>query len=93
MGKHYVGDVGTIIMVDCGTTISGATGLILNVKKPDGTTVEWSATIDGTDYLKHTTISTDFDQAGLYYLQASLTISGWAGLGETAEFMVYAVYA
>lgn len=92
MGKHYIGDIGTIITVDCGTTISGATNTKLKVKKPDGTAEEWATTIDGTDNLKHTTVSGDFDQAGVYYLQSSLTISGWTGLGETANFTIYDPY-
>lgn len=92
MGKHYVGDIGTIVTVDCGTAISGATNTKLKVKKPDGTAEEWGATIDGTDNLEHTTIDTDFDQDGVYYLQASLTISGWTGLGETATFTIHSPY-
>jgi hypothetical protein len=63
VGKHYIGDIGTIITVDCGTTISGATNTKLKVKKPD-----------------------------VYYLQSSLTISGWTGLGETANFTIYDPY-
>lgn len=90
--KHYVGDVGTEITVDCGTTITEATGTKLKVKKPDGTAVEWTATVSGTDDLKYTTISGDFDQDGVYYLQASLTISGWTGLGETANFTIHSPY-
>ena len=92
MGKHYIEDVGTIITVDCGTAISGATNAKLKVKKPDGTSAEWTATISGTDDLKYTTISGDFDQSGVYYLQASLTISGWTGLGETATFTIHSPY-
>ena len=93
MEKHYVEEIGTDILVDVGTDVTGATDLKLKVEKPDGTTAEWTAIVDGTDYLKHTTISTDFDQAGLYRLQASLTIGGWVGLGETASFVIYNSYA
>lgn len=90
--KYYVGDTGTEILVDCGSTITGATNTKLKVKKPDGTTVEWTATIDGTDYLKYTTLSADFSVAGTYFLQASLTLGGWSGLGETAQFVIYDPY-
>ena len=92
MSKVYVGDIGTVITVDCGTTITGATDLALNVRKPDGTEVEWVPAISGTDSLEYTTVSGDFDQAGRYKLQASLTIDGWSGLGEVASFLVYSSY-
>jgi hypothetical protein len=93
MGKHYINEIGTDIIVDTGTDITGATDVSLKIKKPDDTTTEWDAAINDTNYLKHTTIVTDFDQAGVYYLQASLTVNGWIGLGETAEFMVHDEYA
>ena len=90
--KYYVGDIGTEIMVDCGYTITEATNLKLKVKKPDGTEVEWTAAIDGTDHLKYTTIADDFSVAGTYFLQASLTLGGWSGLGETAQFEIHDPY-
>lgn len=92
MGKIYVGDIGTVILVDCGTVITGATNTKLKIKKPDGSKVEWTATIDGTQKLKYTVISGDLNVAGAYYLNASLTLSGWSGLGETATFSVYDPY-
>lgn len=91
--KHYIGEVGTDIIVDCGSVITGATGIKLKVKKPDGSTAEWGADIEGTNHLKHTTIASDFNQAGTYYLQSLLTLSGWTGLGETAIFDIYNPFA
>jgi len=90
--KYYVGDTGTDIIVDCGTAITGATNTKLKVKKPDGSEVEWAATIDGTDNLKYTTLISDFSVPGTYILQASLTLGGWTGLGESAQFMIYDSY-
>jgi len=87
--KHYVGEIGTVIMVDCGTDISTAINTKLKVIKPDKTTtVEWNATIDGTNNLKYTSVAGDFDQAGRYELYASLTYGGWTGLGDEAEFFI-----
>ena len=91
-GKHYIGEIVTDIIIDCGSVVTGATGITLKVKKPDDTEVEWDADIEGTNYLKHTTESGDFDQAGTYFLQASLTLSGWIGLGETALFVINAPF-
>ncbi len=90
--KYYVGDTGTDIIVDCGTAITGATNTKLKVKKSDGTEVEWTAVIDGTDHLKYTTLVDDFSVPGTYFLQASLTLGGWSGLGETAQYIVYDPY-
>ena len=87
-GKHYVGEIGTDIIVDCGAVITGATETKIKVRKPDETEIEWTANIDGTNFLKYTTKADDFDLAGTYYLQASLTLSGWTGLGETALFVI-----
>ena len=87
--KIYVGDIGTVIDVDCNETITGATGQKLIVKKPNGTTVEWTATIQGTDTLRHITIANDLDVAGEYLIQPYLTLSGWTGRGKTARFKVY----
>ena len=92
MTKHYVGEIGTVIIVDCGVDITGATPTTIKVKKPDGTEVEWTATIYDSNYLKYTTISGDFDQSGTYVLQASLTLTGWIGLGDVATFEVYSAF-
>ena len=91
-GKHYVNEVGTPVVVDCGSAITGATSLALKVKKPDGTLVSWTPTIYETNYLKYIVQSGDFNLSGTYYLQASLTLGGWSGLGETASFQISAVY-
>ena len=90
--KHFVDEVGTVITVDCGCDITGATGTALKVKKPDGTEVSWTATIYDSNYLRYTTVSGDLDQVGVYYVQSYLTIGGWTGRGETAEFIIYDKY-
>jgi hypothetical protein len=86
--KFFVGDVGTLIKVDVGQDVTGATNTTLKVEKPDGTLVSWTATVNG-QYLEYTVIAGDFDQAGRHYLQAALTFSGWTGLGETTTFILY----
>ena len=92
MAKIYVGDVGTQVLVNCGMTITGATGTTLEVKKPSGTEVSWTATINGTTNLRYIVIADDLDEAGTYQVQAKLTLAGWTGLGETASFTVHAVW-
>ena len=92
MGKIYKDDVGTMIYVNCGQDITGATATKLKVKKPSGTEVEWTATVDGTTQLRYITGSGDIDESGAYLVQSNMTLSGWTGLGETATFTVYEPY-
>lgn len=90
--KIYVGDVGTIITVDCGEDISTATVNQLAVQKPDGTVVTWEASVYNTNYLRYTVQTDDLDQAGVYKVQSKITLPSWSGLGETDEFTVYEAY-
>ena len=90
--KPYVGDIGTVIIVNCGSAITGATTKDLKVKKPDGTIVTWTAEIYLINYLRYVIVDGDFNQEGMYYLQASVVVGGWTGLGETVDFRVYDPY-
>jgi len=91
-GKHYVDEIGTDIIVDAGCDITGATGTIFLVRKPNGTEEEWEAEVYESNYLKHTAVEGDLDQTGTYKLQISLTLTGWSGLGETDTFKIYAAF-
>jgi hypothetical protein len=86
--KVYIGDVGTIVDVDCGESLIGATGQLLKVRKPNGAEVSWAASISANS-LKHTAISGDFDLVGTYLIQPYLTITGWTGHGLTVSLEVY----
>lgn len=91
--RHYIGEVGTEIIVDCGVDITGATNTKLKIKKPDGTEVEWVAIVYNSNYLKYISIAGDFNIAGDYYLNSYIeTTGGWDGHGETAIFRIYALY-
>lgn len=95
MGKIYVGDIGTDIILDAGQDITGAT-VSVSVLKP-GATAEatWAGTvysIDGADqYVRHTTIAGDLDVPGVYRVQPVIALADgtWTGRGETAEFRVF----
>lgn len=89
MAKHYVGEWGTDIMVNCVATINSASPVRLLVRKPDNTRAVWSPSINSASALLYTTVAGDFNLEGRYSLQASITVGGWAGYGETVEFMVY----
>jgi hypothetical protein len=90
--KIYVGDIGTIVTVDCGEDISTATVNQLMVQKPDGTIVTWEAAVYNTNYLRYTIMDGDLDQAGVYKVQSKITLPSWSGLGETDEFTVNEAY-
>jgi hypothetical protein len=96
--KHYVGEIGTEVIIDCGQDITAATNTSIAVLKPDGTTTSWTPaniyTISGaTRYLRYVTVAGDFDQAGIYEAQASLTLGSWTGLGETTSFVIYDTFS
>jgi len=92
MGKTFVGDIDTEIIVNCGVDISLADPVALLYKKPDGTTGSWEPTIYNSNYLKYSTIEDDLDQEGTYRVQASLTLGDWIGLGESDTFKVYEAF-
>ena len=91
MSKIYIGDIGTVFTVDCGTDITGASVKKLKIRKPDATLVEWSASVVNTNYLRYTLVSGDLDQAGIYYLQAYVEDGGGKWHGERTEFFVHAL--
>jgi hypothetical protein len=97
MSKYYVGDLGTAVIVDVGTDITGATETSLRVEKPTSGEVTWEAGVYSdpdtglTQYLKHTTDAGSFTEAGIYAVQAKLTHSGWIGSGDTTQFEVHAL--
>jgi len=87
--KHYIGEIGTVILVDCGCDISSSTVHELKIKKPSGTEVSWNAEVVDKNFLKYTINKDDFNEKGIYYLQSYLEFNnGWKGLGETVIFYV-----
>lgn len=90
--KSYVGDVGTVLEVDCGVNISAASTHNIMMQKPDLTAVELTGTIHDSNYIRYTTIAGDLDQSGIYRVQSKIVNSGWEGLGETAKLRIYGHY-
>ena len=72
--------------------ISSATTRQIKFKKPSGTVVTKTASFvtDGTDgKLSYVTIADDLDEAGKWYLQVYLVITGWTGHSDQGDFVVY----
>ncbi len=91
MSKVYVGDTGTLIELDTGVILAGATVLEIKARKPDGTVATWTASAAATK-LQFTTLANTLDQAGTWRLQASVTLPSGKWLGEMAVMRVYAEY-
>jgi len=96
MAKVYKDDVGTVIQIDCGTNLNGASAYAFKVMKPNTTTEEtWTATLvddDDDDTIQVTTDGSDIalDVAGQYKIQPHITgLSGWTGRGEMVYLDVY----
>lgn len=93
MGKIYTGDVGTVIKLDTKEDISSSTDVRIIYEKPDGTSTEWIATINGSSYVQYITTSTsDLDQAGTWTVQVYVDLGSWVGHGESTHFKVYDLY-
>ncbi len=90
--KIYVGDIGTVITLDTNETISAATTTDIRVKKGDSTLATWTGSLSGSDSVAYTIADGDLSCSGTYKVQAYVVIPGWSGLGETAEFLVYAAF-
>jgi len=84
----FVGDVGTVIKLNAGTDISSASTKKIRAKKPGGTLVEWTAALEGTDYLTYTTQASDIDESGIWEFQIYVVLSSWQGYGAVAEHRV-----
>ena len=91
--KHYVGDVGTCIIVDTLVDLTDATSVSLSVKKPDGSVVSWEGTKTQTTKIKYYTIDMDFSIKGTYSLQAVVVMPTGSWRGNTTTFVVTDVFA
>lgn len=93
----HVGDIGTVLLVtikDDGVVVdlSTATTLVLSLKKPNGISYDKTPLLytDGADgIIKYTSVDGDFDQAGAYKLQATVTLSGGVYHSSISDFKVY----
>jgi len=89
----YKNDVGTVILLDTGITITGATNLSIEVLKPSNTTVSWAGTIHTDNRsVKHTVASGGFDEVGTYILQAKLTLGAGTWRGESVKLIVRDIF-
>lgn len=92
MGKIYVGQVGVLVSLDTGDTLTGATTTEIKYRTPTNIVGTWNAGVSGTSLTFTTTQATDLSFAGTYKLQAHAAGSGWDLLGETVDLEVYRAF-
>jgi len=97
MGKKvYIGDNGTELILDTNEDMTNSITRTIKVRKGDGTITEWTncsfSALEPTQ-IKYVITSDDLSCSGIYKVQAYIVLNtGWSGLGETAEFQVYAAF-
>lgn len=90
--KYYVGDIGTEILVDTTIDVSLATSLVLKVRKPSGRLVSWTGHLGPANAIgeytriRYVVESGDWDEGGIWKLQAYVVSPDWTGRGETVTF-------
>lgn len=89
--KHFVGEVGTKIYINCGEDVSSATDVSVLLARSDGTVVQRAAIPvlykDSANYVVFTIEEGDFNQEGDYIGQVALTLGSWTGKGK--EFTIH----
>ena len=95
--RHYIGEIGTIIMVKIDDTILGARKSDIYVKKPDDTEHIWSGEVvevpsEGV-FIQYVTQENDLDQAGTYLIQPYVEAPSWAGYTTLTTMTIYNVFA
>lgn len=84
----YKGSVGIGIVVETGIDLNSSTSSVLNVKKPQGSEVVWDADVYQTTKVIYVTEEGDFDEVGLYYIQARVEFGDSIFFGETTVLQV-----
>lgn len=97
MGKVYVGDIGTQIKIDMQEALTGYSVVILKVKKPNGSLVQWYPTVvpnaEGIEsVLGYITLSGDLNARGVYKIQPYIEFASWKGKGTPVYLEVFGEY-
>jgi len=90
--KVYINELGKTIRLDVGENVSAATAQSVSVMKPDATVDTWDAVVSDDNYIEHVTITGDVNLAGIYRVQAVVTVGGIERRGNTARFVIYPLF-
>lgn len=83
----YLNDIGTLIKVDVGSDITGATLHQIKFIRPDGSSDNWDANV-ATRFLQHVTVDGDLNMIGEWIVQALVTTGSGTWHGEITRFEV-----
>lgn len=99
MTKHYVGEAGIDLVLDCGVNVGTVDWKFVVYKKPSGVTGSWTADlydtystlagVTGTYLLKHTLTTTDFNEPGRWLFHAHVGAADGTWMGERVEYTVF----
>ena len=95
MGKSYVGDIKTEIVLNAGVALGSPGTLKIKYQKPDGNTGEWDADVYETTKARYLIQNGDLDVPGLWIFQIYIQLAGggWKGHGEEYEVWIYSPIA
>lgn len=100
--KHYVGEAGTLLLLDTGILVGSATDLRIIFKKPDGVTGSFAgvayssysqvAETTGTYFLSRTLTTTDITIPGEWRFQAYVGAVDGTWYGEMSKINIFDLY-
>jgi hypothetical protein len=89
MTGSYKPDIGTVIALDTGVSILGASAVSIEVKKPSGATVSWVGAVGADNQsVEYTILAGDLTESGTYKLQAKVVIGSGTWYGQTTDYSV-----
>lgn len=88
MTQVFTGDIGTEIVLDCGTALATATIRQIRARGPKGSRKTFTAALESPNSIVYSLLSGDLDQPGVWKLQAYIEMPGWKGFGAVAEITV-----
>ncbi len=91
MAKIYLDQSNLKITAETGVTVTGALSQVIKFIKPDGSTGEWDATIDGTeDIFYEFSEPSELDQLGVWVFWAYVVFAdGRNAPGEPEKIEVF----
>lgn len=93
MTNSYKPDIGTVIALNTGSVITGATPVSIEVLKPSGATASWSGVVGAdTVSVEHTIIAGDLTESGDYIVQAKVVIGGGTYYGKAVAYTVKEIF-
>lgn len=85
-----VGEIGKQFIISSGCDLTGIDTIVLKIKKPDGTLVDWTPGTIGSNSCTYVTVAGDLDQEGDYLLKETqyTFLNGNYFRGDPVKFTV-----